>query len=219
MALTWHLKEYWQCNILVFMETWLNSLITETTIALMDLWLEERRGAGSFFFIWMIDGVTLGKSLLKSNAAVKTLVMCMRPCYLPWEFSQAIVMAVYIPNSSSTDAACDIIHSMTCRLQTQNPQALLLISRDFNHASLASTLPTFIKYIKCSTKIIKHGIYFVPTLRRHITTPVFKIPHCGMNERNYLNCPDQLIYYLLTFEIVLIYMLILMLIPCFHATI
>lgn len=32
------------------------------------------------------------------------------------EFSQAILMAVYIPPFANADAAFDIVHSVTCRL-------------------------------------------------------------------------------------------------------
>ncbi|XP_049901737.1 uncharacterized protein LOC126391199 [Epinephelus moara] len=38
------------------------------------------------------------------------------------------------------------------RLQTQHPQALLLISGDFNHACPSTTLPTFTQYVSCHTR-------------------------------------------------------------------
>lgn len=59
---------------------------------------------------------------------------------------------MYIPPSANGDAALDILHTATSRLQTQHPQALLLISGDFNHAPPSSTLPTFTQFITCHTR-------------------------------------------------------------------
>ena len=66
----------------------------------------------------------------------------------PREFTQVIVFAVYTP----PDAACDVLHSVTSSRQTQHPKALFLISGDFSHASLFSTLPTFTQYVTCHTR-------------------------------------------------------------------
>ena len=100
----------------------------------------------------MTDGVTLGTSLLKNRSAVRTSAVSMRPYYLPREFTQVIVCAVYVPPSANADAACDVLHSVTSSLQTLHPQAFFLISWDFNHASLSSTLPTFTQYVTCHTR-------------------------------------------------------------------
>ncbi|KAI3369732.1 hypothetical protein L3Q82_024400 [Scortum barcoo] len=67
----------------------------------------------------------------------------MRPYYLPREFTHALTVVVYIPPSANADAACDVLLSAVSRLQTQHPDALLLISGDFNHASPSSSLPKF----------------------------------------------------------------------------
>jgi len=89
----------------------------------------------------------------------------MRPNYLPREFSHVIVIAAYDPPSANAEAACDVIHSVTSRLLTQHPTALLL-SGDFNHAPPSSTLPTFNQYVTPET--IRHWISCMPTPRRHI---------------------------------------------------
>ncbi|KAI3355004.1 hypothetical protein L3Q82_004792 [Scortum barcoo] len=62
----------------------------------------------------------------------------MRPYYLTREFTHALVVVVYVPPSANADAACDVLLSAVSRLQTQHPDALLLIS--FNHASPSSSL-------------------------------------------------------------------------------
>lgn len=60
------------------METWLNVLITDVSVTL--------------------DGFTL----VGGTGQRRTLVVSMRPYDLPWEFSQAIVMAVYSPPAANT---------------------------------------------------------------------------------------------------------------------
>ncbi|XP_039892382.1 uncharacterized protein LOC120736396 [Simochromis diagramma] len=76
----------------------------------------------------------------------------MRPYYMPREFLHVITITAYVPPSANADAACDTLHSVVSRLQTQSPRALLIISGDFNHASLDSTLPTFTQYVTCPTR-------------------------------------------------------------------
>ena len=61
-------------------------------------------------------------------------------------------MAAYVPPSANAEAACDVIHSVTSRLLTQHPNALLLLSGDFNHAFPSSTVPTFTQYVTCHTR-------------------------------------------------------------------
>ncbi|CAL9696621.1 unnamed protein product [Knipowitschia caucasica] len=76
----------------------------------------------------------------------------MRPYYLPREYSHVIVTAVYIPPSAKADNACESLFSTMSSLQTQHPQALFIITGDFNHASPASTLPSFTQYITFPTR-------------------------------------------------------------------
>ncbi|TWW53744.1 putative RNA-directed DNA polymerase from transposon BS [Takifugu flavidus] len=64
----------------------------------------------------------------------------MRPHYLPREFSHVIALCVYIAPTANGATACEKIHSVAARLQTKHPEALLIISGDFNHVTLDSTL-------------------------------------------------------------------------------
>ena len=52
----------------------------------------------------------------------------------------------------SAKHACDVIHSVTAKVQTEHPNAFIAISGDFNHASLSSTLHTFKQFVKCPTR-------------------------------------------------------------------
>ncbi|XP_051238681.1 uncharacterized protein LOC127353460 isoform X2 [Dicentrarchus labrax] len=73
------------------------------------------------------------------------------PFYLPWEFSSVIAITVYIPPSGKAEAVCDVIHAVTAGLQTKHPGAFIIITGDFKHVSLSSTLPTFYQFVTCTT--------------------------------------------------------------------
>ncbi|KAI3373257.1 hypothetical protein L3Q82_006380 [Scortum barcoo] len=71
------------------------------------------------------------------------------------EFSHAIVVVVYMftfPRAPTAEAACDVIHSAVAKVQTQHPEALVLISGDFNHVTLDNTLAAFHQYVDCNTR-------------------------------------------------------------------
>ncbi|TWW68197.1 putative RNA-directed DNA polymerase from transposon BS [Takifugu flavidus] len=76
----------------------------------------------------------------------------MRPYYLPREFSHVIALCVYIAPTANGATACEKIHSVAARLQTKHPEALLIISGDFNHVTLDSTLAALHQVIDCPTR-------------------------------------------------------------------
>ena len=86
------------------------------------------------------------------NPNIELLAVSLRPYYMPREFTCTIAVAVYIPPSADADAACDVINTVTAKLLTQHPDAFMLISGDFNHASLSGILPTFQQFVNCSTR-------------------------------------------------------------------
>ena len=162
-ALTRHQRDYRACSITMFTETWLTALTPDTAVELDGFKLlradrtresGKRKGGGLAVFVndrWCSSGhITIKEQLCCKD--IELLAVSMRPYYLPREFSHVIAIAAYIPPSANADAACDVLHSVTSRLQTEHPQALLLISGDFNHASPSSTLPTFTQYVTCCTR-------------------------------------------------------------------
>ncbi|XP_069375176.1 uncharacterized protein [Paralichthys olivaceus] len=82
---------------------------------------------------------------------IELVAVGLRPYYLPREFTSVFAITVYIPPSGNAEAACDVIHTVTAGLQRQHPGAFIVITGDFNHASLSSTLPTFFQFVKCAT--------------------------------------------------------------------
>ena len=86
------------------------------------------------------------------SRGIELLAVSIWPYYLQREFLHVIAITVYIPPSADAAAACETLHTVVSQLQTSHPQSLLLISGDFNHASLSSTLPTFTQYMKCHSR-------------------------------------------------------------------
>ncbi|KAI3356195.1 hypothetical protein L3Q82_017177, partial [Scortum barcoo] len=68
------------------------------------------------------------------------------------------------------------------RLQTQHPDALLLISGDFNHASPSSSLPKFTQYVTCHTRDNKTlDLFYANTKEAYHSLP---LPPLGRADHN-----------------------------------
>ncbi|TWW59863.1 hypothetical protein D4764_06G0013930 [Takifugu flavidus] len=66
------------------------------------------------------------------------------------------------------------------RLQTQHPDALLLISGDFNHASPSSSLPKFTQYVTCHTRDNKTlDLFYANTKEAYHSLP---LPPLGLKK-------------------------------------
>ncbi|KAI4903430.1 hypothetical protein NFI96_002603 [Prochilodus magdalenae] len=192
-ALTRHESEYQECSVIVFTETWITMLTLKRLVALdgfhrirVDRTAEsgKKKGGGLAVFVngrWCNSGhITIKEQICCKD--IELLAVSMRPCYLPREFSHAIAIAAYVPRSANADAACDVLHSAVSRLQTQHPQALLLISGDFNHVSPSSTLSTFTQYVTCHTRdntIL--DLFYVNTKEAYNSSP---LPPLGRSDHS-----------------------------------
>jgi len=83
---------------------------------------------------------------------IELLTVCLRPNYLPWEFTCVILVVVYILPAATADTVCDVISLVIAWLQTKHPNAFVAMSGDFNQVSLSATLPTFQQCVPCSTR-------------------------------------------------------------------
>ncbi|TWW65035.1 hypothetical protein D4764_22G0006820 [Takifugu flavidus] len=73
-------------------------------------------------------------------------------------------------------------HCSVSRLQTQHPDALLLISGDFNHASPSSSLPKFTQYVTCHTRDNKTlDLFYANTKEAYHSLP---LPPLGCADHN-----------------------------------
>ncbi|KAI3366225.1 hypothetical protein L3Q82_010061, partial [Scortum barcoo] len=130
-ALTRHQREYRECSLLLFTETWLTALTPDTAAEL--------------------DGFTLSYGRTEARRAeqhcckdIELLAVSMRPYYLPREFTHALVVVVYVPPSANADAACDVLLSAVSRLQTQGEDidSLTHCLTDYINFCVENTVPT-----------------------------------------------------------------------------
>ncbi|TWW78210.1 hypothetical protein D4764_11G0003310 [Takifugu flavidus] len=138
-ALTRTQQEYREASIMCFTETWLHGLIPDSNVTI----------AGFSTVRAHRDTTTAGARV---QSRMELITIGLRPYYLPREFTNVITITVYIPPTSKANTARDVIHSVTADLHTKHPGAFILITGDFNHASLSSTLPTFHQYVQCNTR-------------------------------------------------------------------
>ena len=157
-------REYHECSVLCFMETWLHSHIPDHSVAVpgfstvradMDVISSgKKKGRGIALYVskrWCNPGHVHVKERL-CTPDIELLTVGMRPYYLPREFTSAIIISVYVPPSADAAVACDVIHSAIAQIQMQHRNAFIVITGDFNHVSLDKTLPTFHQYIDCPTE-------------------------------------------------------------------
>ncbi|KAI5089695.1 integrin alpha-L isoform X2 [Silurus meridionalis] len=162
-ALTWHQREFWECNVMLFMQSLLTKLTPDITMALdgfiplradRTMEISKRKGGGLAVFVnnrcCKPGHITIKEQICCKD--IELLAASMRSYYLPRKFLHVIAIAAYIYPSVDGESACDILHSAVNRLLTQSPNALLIISVGFNHATPTSTLPTFTQYVSCHTR-------------------------------------------------------------------
>ena len=121
----------------------------------------------------MIDGVTLGTSLLKTNTTVRTLNVIAMVVHIP----PLLMRKLHVMSSMELQAGC--------RGNTQTPRGSVhlsvLISGDFNHSSLSS-LPTFKQYVSCPTRGNKTlDLLYANTKDAYTSSP---LPPLGRPEHN-----------------------------------
>ena len=143
---------YRESSLLIFTDTWLTPLIPVTNVDLPGFSAVradrdtkacgKSKGGGLIICVnvrWCNPGHI---SVKKASCCrdLELLAVSLPPYYVPREFSHVIAVCVYIPPRADAATACDKIHAVTARLQTLHPEAFFLISGDFNHATLDSTL-------------------------------------------------------------------------------
>ena len=157
-------REYRECSVLCFTESWLHSYIPDHSVVLLgfstvradkDVTSSGKKKGGEIALYvcerWYNPGhVHVKEQLCSPNTVLLTVGV--RPYYLPQEFPSAIIISVYVPPSADAVVACDVIHSAVAQVQTQDPSAFIVITGYFYHVSLNKTLPTFHQYVDCPTR-------------------------------------------------------------------
>ncbi|PIK47650.1 hypothetical protein BSL78_15480 [Apostichopus japonicus] len=83
---------------------------------------------------------------------IESLTIGLRPFYLPREFTQILVTAVYIHPKANADNAHNQLKATINRIENSHPDAVNLIMGDFNHCKIDDLLPTYTQYIDLPTR-------------------------------------------------------------------
>ncbi len=136
------------CCVFVFTETWLNNSVPDCAIQLDQLtcYRADRalveggksRGGGLCVYIndaWWRNAVVVCKHC---SPLVEFMIIKCRPFYLPREYTAILLVAVYIPPSSTTNRseALNDLYQHISEQQTAHPDAFLILAWDFNHCRL-----------------------------------------------------------------------------------
>ena len=83
---------------------------------------------------------------------VELFTVSMRPFYLPREFTHVIVTCVYVPPSGNPKEAAGTIGNHIHALETSSPDALKIVTGDFNQCShkVSSACSDF-QHVDCPT--------------------------------------------------------------------
>ena len=187
-------REYRQCSLMCFTETWLHENIPDCSVSVHGFKTlradrsqqlsGKLRGGGIAVLVnqrWCHPGhVTIKEKICTRD--IELLAVSLRPYYLPREFTCVILVAVYIVPGTAPDAACDVISSVIARLQTQYPNSVITISGDFNNVSLSAALPTFQQFVSCSTRENKTLDLFYANIKNAYSCSA--LPPLGRSDHN-----------------------------------
>ena len=157
-------KTYRECSLMCFTETWMKSSDADSCMDLPGFTAVradrdatatgKSKGGGLVLFVndrWCNPGhITVKDKICCQD--IELLVVGLRPYYVPREYTHIVAIVVYIHPRAEAAVACDVIHETVARIQTQHPEALLLISGDYNHVTLSSHLSGFTQYVDCFTR-------------------------------------------------------------------
>ena len=83
---------------------------------------------------------------------VEIITITCRPYYLPREFSNVLMTCVYIPPSANYTQATERLGSHIHDLMTKFPDAMIVVTGDFNQYNVNTALPGLHQHISCSTR-------------------------------------------------------------------
>lgn len=116
---------------------------------------------------------------------IELLAMSLRPYYLPREFSHVIILVVYILPTANAARASDVIHTVVAGLQMRHPDAFIAIFGDFNHITMAETLPTFKQFVDCPTRENKTQDLLYANVKEAYSSTV--LPPLGRSDHNLIH--------------------------------
>ena len=86
------------------------------------------------------------------NPDIEYLTVSLRPYYLPREFNKVYITIAYIPPSADVKNAENILHDAVCKMENSHPDAVNIITGDFNECKFDKYIPNFQQYIHFPTR-------------------------------------------------------------------
>lgn len=187
-------RTYRQSSLMCFTESWLTEKIPESHVKLDGFTLHrldrdlsvtaKKQGGGVCAYVnerWCHPNhITVKERICDQD--IELLVVSCRPYYLPREISHVIVTVVYIPPSANGKRATETIARVTHKLQSSSPDALFIITGDFNHCSLSTALLSFRQMVKCPTRGKKTIDLFYTNIKVSFISSA--LPPLGQSDHN-----------------------------------
>ena len=113
---------------------------------------------------------------------VEYLTLSLRPYYLPRELTKIYLTVTYIPPSADVKEAESKLYSVVSKMQSCNPDAVNIITGDFNNCSFGKCIPTFQQYINFPTRSDKLLDPFYCNIKHSYVAK--KMPPLGISDHN-----------------------------------
>jgi len=112
----------------------------------------KARGRGVCILVndrWATDVKILSKTC---SVDIETLTIVCWPFYLPRDFSNILLTAVYISPEAYTDAAVIQLSEIVMQAEVSQPDSFVIVTGDFNKANPKKEMPKFIQQVTCATR-------------------------------------------------------------------
>ena len=113
---------------------------------------------------------------------IEYLTLSLRPFYLPREFPKLFVTIVYIPPSADVKISENILNDAVCKMQNNSPDAVNIITGDFNRCKFHKCIPNFKQYINFPTRADKLLDPFYCSIKHAYTAK--KLNPLGISDHN-----------------------------------
>ena len=153
--------EYRESCLMVFTESWLPDDLPDTlvdvpgfTTVRMDRDDNSGRVTGGGICIYINDAWCRNYTIKDTVCSPDLELLCLslRPFYLPREYGNIFICAVYVPPSGNASRAASRIADCVHRQLQGKPDAPLFTLGDLNHCKLEYALPGFQQYVHKNTR-------------------------------------------------------------------
>ncbi|KAJ8033946.1 hypothetical protein HOLleu_24335 [Holothuria leucospilota] len=158
---TRYLSEYREASFMCFTEIFLSERVPDSVIDIPnytlvrgDRTIESGKSRGGVLCFFINDSWCNNFSIKQKtcNTEFESLAIGLRPLYLPREFTQILVTAVYIHPKANADNVRDQLKATISLIENSYPDAANLIMGDFNRCKIGDIVPTYTQYIDLPTR-------------------------------------------------------------------